>query len=202
MAVGRGSPSAALCVRMRPNRCSALCSTAHSGPDWCGGPAEPHGVYHFSIVAIWYRASRSTSASVNSRSLTAPWKLLRAARPFACKSELRFATLAARCSLLTAAVREPGSWRPGVGWASPTPDTHVGMRSQLQFGFGACGMTVGARGPTGSGGSGGVLAAAAGSATWRLVATSATMRSMMRSRPVDCSSCSTTAVGSQRGADR
>ena len=32
--------------------------------------------HHFSIVIIWKRASRATSASLNSRSFTAPWKLV------------------------------------------------------------------------------------------------------------------------------
>ena len=58
-----------------PTSLSMRASSAQAGP-LCVGPCAPHGVYHFSMVAIWYFASRATSLALNSRVFTAPWKLV------------------------------------------------------------------------------------------------------------------------------
>ena len=44
---------------MRDMGLSTLVSTGQDGPLWVG-PLLPHGVYHFSIVTIWYLAKRAT----------------------------------------------------------------------------------------------------------------------------------------------
>ena len=52
-------------------RFSVTDSIAQLGP-LCVGPAEPHFVYHFSAVYIWYFARRATSDALYTRSLSAP----------------------------------------------------------------------------------------------------------------------------------